>query len=85
MIEARSCERFRLLSIHVSDAELREFYHDFLVSEAGHYRMITESSIIVHHILPKCIDCYTESAATAETTGKTAVYGKSEPSRCNSA
>ena len=38
MIEARSCERFRLLSIYVSDPELQKFYHEFMVSEAGHYR-----------------------------------------------
>jgi tRNA-(ms[2]io[6]A)-hydroxylase len=38
MIEARSCERFRLLSLHISDEELKKFYHEFMVSEAGHYR-----------------------------------------------
>ncbi len=38
MIEARSCERFRLLSLHISDPELKNFYHEFMVSEAGHYR-----------------------------------------------
>jgi tRNA-(ms[2]io[6]A)-hydroxylase len=38
MIEARSCERFRLLSLHVSDEGLKTFYHEFMVSEAGHYR-----------------------------------------------
>ncbi|MFN8339510.1 MAG: tRNA-(ms[2]io[6]A)-hydroxylase [Saprospiraceae bacterium] len=38
MIEARSCERFRLLSLHISDPKLKEFYHEFMVSEAGHYR-----------------------------------------------
>lgn len=38
MIEARSCERFRLLSLHISDDKLKEFYHEFMVSEAGHYR-----------------------------------------------
>lgn len=37
MIEARSCERFRLLSIHIEDDELKKFYHEFMVSEAGHY------------------------------------------------
>ncbi len=42
MIEARSCERFRLLSLHCSDEELREFYHEFMVSEAGHYRMFID-------------------------------------------
>ena len=39
MIEARSCERFRLLSLHISDEALKSFYHEFMVSEAGHYRM----------------------------------------------
>lgn len=37
MIEARSCERFKLLSQHVKDEELREFYHELMVSEANHY------------------------------------------------
>jgi len=39
LIEARSCERFRLLSLHISDDELKDFYHKFMVSEAGHYKM----------------------------------------------
>jgi len=39
LIEARSCERFRLLSLHISDDNLKEFYHKFMVSEAGHYKM----------------------------------------------
>ncbi len=42
MIEARSCERFRLLSLHLEDVELREFYHTFMVSEAGHYRLFLD-------------------------------------------
>lgn len=42
MIEARSCERFRLLSLNVSDPELRDFYHEFMVSEAGHYRLFID-------------------------------------------
>lgn len=42
LIEARSCERFRLLSLHISDTALREFYHGFMVSEAGHYRLFIE-------------------------------------------
>jgi tRNA-(ms[2]io[6]A)-hydroxylase len=37
MIEARSCERFRVLSLHIKDAELGKFYRDLMVSEAGHY------------------------------------------------
>lgn len=42
LIEARSCERFRLLSLHISDNNLKEFYHKFMVSEAGHYRMFID-------------------------------------------
>ncbi|PIF00559.1 MAG: tRNA 2-methylthio-N6-isopentenyl adenosine(37) hydroxylase MiaE [Maribacter sp.] len=39
LIEARSCERFRLLSKELKDKELAEFYHKLMVSEAGHYTM----------------------------------------------
>jgi len=42
MIEARSCERFRLLSLHVQDDLLKAFYHEFMVSEAGHYRLFLD-------------------------------------------
>jgi len=37
MIEARSCERFRVLSENIDDKKLAKFYHDLMVSEAGHY------------------------------------------------
>ncbi len=37
MIEARSCERFRVLSQNIKDEELSKFYHDLMVSEANHY------------------------------------------------
>jgi len=39
LIEARSCERFRLLSQELQDEELRTFYHNLMVSEANHYTM----------------------------------------------
>ncbi|MGO4913595.1 tRNA-(ms[2]io[6]A)-hydroxylase [Leeuwenhoekiella sp. W20_SRS_FM14] len=39
LIEARSCERFRLLSQELKDADLRTFYHNLMVSEANHYTM----------------------------------------------
>ena len=42
LIEARSCERFRLLSLELQDPQLQEFYHHFMVSEAGHYKMFLE-------------------------------------------
>lgn len=37
MIEARSCERFRVLSTCLEDKELANFYHELMVSEAAHY------------------------------------------------
>ncbi len=37
LIEARSCERFRTLSLNIDEPELREFYHKFMVAEAAHY------------------------------------------------
>ena len=39
LIEARSCERFRLLSEELKDKELAEFYRSLMVSEANHYTM----------------------------------------------
>ena len=39
LIEARSCERFRLLSEELTDKELSEFYRKLMVSEANHYTM----------------------------------------------
>lgn len=39
LIEARSCERFRLLSEELEDKELAEFYKNLMVSEANHYTM----------------------------------------------
>ena len=37
MIEARSCERFKVLSENIQDEELSKFYWDLMESEAGHY------------------------------------------------
>ena len=42
LIEARSCERFRLLSLHISDEALKDWYHKFMVAEAGHYVLFIE-------------------------------------------
>ena len=39
LIEARSCERFRLLSEELKDKDLAEFYRKLMISEAGHYTM----------------------------------------------
>lgn len=37
MIEARSCERFRVLSENIQDTELAKFYRELMISEATHY------------------------------------------------
>ena len=37
MIEARSCERFKILSENINDPELSVFYRELMESEAGHY------------------------------------------------
>jgi tRNA-(ms[2]io[6]A)-hydroxylase len=37
LIEARSCERFKILSKHLGDQELKNFYNELMISEAGHY------------------------------------------------
>jgi tRNA-(ms[2]io[6]A)-hydroxylase len=42
LIEARSAERFRLLSEGLEDDYLREFYRKFMISEAGHYRLFID-------------------------------------------
>jgi tRNA-(ms[2]io[6]A)-hydroxylase len=39
LIEARSCERFRLLSEELEDQKLAKFYKKLMISEAGHYTM----------------------------------------------
>ncbi|WP_196890000.1 tRNA-(ms[2]io[6]A)-hydroxylase [Aureivirga sp. CE67] len=39
LIEARSCERFRLLSEKLEDKDLAKFYRDLMISEANHYTM----------------------------------------------
>lgn len=42
LIEARSCERFKLLSEQLADEGLQKFYRELMVSEAGHYRCFIE-------------------------------------------
>lgn len=37
LIEARSCERFKLLSKNIKDEELQKFYYELMISEAGHF------------------------------------------------
>ena len=39
MIEARSCERFKVLSENIKDESLAKFYKELMISEAGHYTL----------------------------------------------
>ena len=50
LIEARSCERFKLLSEQLADEGLQKFYHELMISEAGHYRCFIE---LAEEYLPK--------------------------------
>jgi tRNA 2-(methylsulfanyl)-N6-isopentenyladenosine37 hydroxylase len=48
MIEARSCERFRLLSLHIKEDSLKKFYRRFMIAEAGHYKLFIQ--LAVHYV-----------------------------------
>ena len=39
LIEARSCERFKVLSQKLSDEKLKKFYEKLMISEAGHFTL----------------------------------------------
>lgn len=39
LIEARSCERFKILSENLKELDLQKFYHTFMVAEASHYKL----------------------------------------------
>ena len=39
LVEARSCERFKLLSEQINDDDLKLFYNELMISEAGHYTL----------------------------------------------
>ena len=39
LIEARSCERFKLLANNLKDKELSKFFRSLMASEAGHYML----------------------------------------------
>jgi tRNA 2-(methylsulfanyl)-N6-isopentenyladenosine37 hydroxylase len=42
LIEARSCERFKLLADRIGDEALTPFYAGLMVAEARHYRLFAE-------------------------------------------
>ncbi len=50
LIEARSCERFKLLSKNIRDEELKIFYYELMTSEAGHY---TTFITLARNVMPR--------------------------------
>ncbi len=54
LIEARSCERFRLLWKEIADEELSKFYYELMVSEAGHYKNFL--SLAKHYMDPDQVE-----------------------------
>lgn len=54
MIEARSCERFKVLCENIKDDELVIFYRELMISEAGHYT--TFIGLAKKYLNPKEVD-----------------------------
>lgn len=50
LIEARSCERFKLLWKNIKDVELSAFYYELMISEAGHYKNFLR---LAHEYMPE--------------------------------
>ncbi len=70
LIEARSCERFKLLSQHIADESLRGFYHDLMISEAGHYRTfidLAETYLPAERVRQRWKEFLAEEAALLST------------------
>jgi len=76
MIEARSCERFRLLSENLEEAALRKFYRHFMESEAGHYTLFMKlakkysASTKVDHRWKELLDLEREIMKLLELRGE---------------
>jgi len=73
LIEARSCERFRLLSEEIDDEELRVFYRKLMVSEANHYTMFlgfARKYGVLEEVNTKWQDLLTYEASIMENLGK---------------
>ena len=54
MVEARSCERFKVISDHISDTEIADFYRGLMESEARHYA--TFLRLAKKYVDPKTVD-----------------------------
>lgn len=75
LIEARSCERFKLLHQQIGDEELKNFYFELMVSEAGHYKNFIElaqtikSETYVRQLWKEFLVAEAEIIATLEVRG----------------
>lgn len=75
MIEARSCERFKVLSENIDDEGLSTFYHKLMISEARHYTMFIK---LARELCPN-IDVDQKWADFLEFEGEViSRYGKGE-------
>ena len=75
MVEARSCERFKVLSENIADEDLSSFYHKLMISEARHYTMFIK---LAHNLCPN-FDVDARWAEFLEFEGDViSRYGKSE-------
>ena len=74
MIEARSCERFKVLSEHIEDPKLADFYRELMESEARHYT--TFIGLAKKYIAPETVDQRWREWLEFED-GVIANYGKS--------
>ena len=75
MIEARSCERFKVLADNIDDEELSDFYNKLMISEARHYTMFIK---LARELCPNIdVDNRWENFLTFEA-GVITSYGKSE-------
>ncbi|MDB5157847.1 MAG: tRNA-(ms-2io-6A)-hydroxylase [Mucilaginibacter sp.] len=75
MIEARSCERFKVLSENINDKQLSEFYHELMISEATHYAMFI--NLAKKHAVTIDVDkCWKDFLAYEAQVVKN--YGKTE-------
>ncbi len=76
MIEARSCERFALFSKESKDPELREFYHNLIKDEVGHYQLFlhfAKSFQPEKQVMEKWQDFLVYEAAYIQNQEKTAL------------
>jgi tRNA-(ms[2]io[6]A)-hydroxylase len=75
MIEARSCERFRVLAENIGDTELAEFYRGLMASEARHYTLFLK--LAKKYCTPEKVDERWKEWIEFEA-GLIKNYGKSE-------